>query len=165
MIQGSRRFDLNAPQVKLRFIFFAIPSTQTQRTPWQQGFHGPVRARVWRRVARSHEGVSVVSLSFTQRHKCSQYVALKICWSLFVCTKRISSFTKILTNESQDSTENICCSVFVLQASVEVVTTSVPTEERSEGSGVGDISDRRDIFRPKQDDVILPPHLQWWYHH
>lgn len=43
---------------------------------------------------------------------------------------------------------------------MKVVTTSATTEERSEGSGVDCVSDRRDILRPKQDDVIPLPHLQ-----
>ena len=31
----------------------------------------------------------------------------------------------------------------------------MPAEERSEGSGVGGISDKGDNFRPMKDDVIL----------
>lgn len=58
-----------------------------------------------------------------------------------------------MSGKSQDSTENPCCPVFV-----EVVTTSVLTEDRNEGRGVDCISDRGDIFRPQQDDVIPPFH-------
>lgn len=64
-----------------------------------------------------------------------------------------------MANESQDSTEDSSCSV-CFQAFVEVMTPSVPTEERSEGRREGGITDKGDIFRPVEDDVILPPHLQ-----